>query len=213
MDTAPAQMPKTVLVGLPELTVRESVHRIERALVNLGYRLHMGRTVINLAPADLRKDAGAFDLPIALGMLVATGQITAGQARRLRLGRRTGPRRRRAAGGRGAVDGDGGPRRAARRASSFPPRTPAKRRSCARSRCTASTSLADAVGIVIGAGRDRTGFADDRRGRREAQPLRHRLRGREGAGVRQAGAHGRRRRRPQRPDVVDSFSCEPIWSR
>ncbi len=45
--------------------------------MNLGYRLPIGRTVINLAPADLRKDAGAFDLPIALGMLVATGQITA----------------------------------------------------------------------------------------------------------------------------------------
>lgn len=77
VDTAPAQMPKTVLVGLPELAVRESVHRIERALVNLGYRLPTGRTVINLAPADLRKDAGAFDLPIAVGILVATGQVTA----------------------------------------------------------------------------------------------------------------------------------------
>ncbi|WP_439631438.1 magnesium chelatase domain-containing protein [Gemmata sp.] len=75
VDTAPAQMPKTVLVGLPEMAVRESVHRIERALVNLGYRLPNGRTVINLAPADLRKDAGAFDLPIAIGILVATGQI------------------------------------------------------------------------------------------------------------------------------------------
>ncbi len=77
VDTAPAQMPKTVMVGLPELTVRESVHRIERALVNLGYRLPNGRTVINLAPADLRKDAGAFDLPIAIGILIATGQINA----------------------------------------------------------------------------------------------------------------------------------------
>lgn len=75
VDTAPSNQPKTVLVGLPELTVRESIHRIERALVNLGYRLPMGRTVINLAPADLRKDAGAFDLPIALGLLVAMGQI------------------------------------------------------------------------------------------------------------------------------------------
>ena len=75
VDTAPAQMPKTILVGLPELTVRESIHRIERALVNLGYRLPYGRTVINLAPADLRKDAGAFDLPIALGILISTGQI------------------------------------------------------------------------------------------------------------------------------------------
>jgi magnesium chelatase family protein len=68
-------LPKTVLVGLPEMAVRESVHRIERALVNLGYARHPGRTVINLAPADLRKDAGGFDLPIALALLVATGQL------------------------------------------------------------------------------------------------------------------------------------------
>src|SRR5207245_1941315 len=46
-----------------------------RALANLGYNRHPGRTVINLAPADLKKDAGGFDLPIALGMLVATGQV------------------------------------------------------------------------------------------------------------------------------------------
>src|SRR5215211_1030863 len=75
VDAVPANMPKTVLVGLPELAVRESVHRIERALANLGYHRPTGRTIINLAPADLRKDAGAFDLPIALGMLVATGQV------------------------------------------------------------------------------------------------------------------------------------------
>ncbi len=68
-------LPKTVLVGLPEMAVKESIHRIERALVNLGYARHPGRTVINLAPADLRKDAGGFDLPIALGLLVATGQL------------------------------------------------------------------------------------------------------------------------------------------
>src|SRR5437667_33914 len=70
-----AGMPKTVLVGLPEAAVRESIHRIERALANLGYDRPTGRTVINLAPADLKKDAGAFDLPIALGLLVATGQL------------------------------------------------------------------------------------------------------------------------------------------
>ncbi|HLW67949.1 MAG TPA: YifB family Mg chelatase-like AAA ATPase [Gemmataceae bacterium] len=68
-------MAKTLLVGLPEMAVRESIHRIERALANLGYDRPRGRTVINLAPADLRKDAGAFDLPIALGMLVATHQL------------------------------------------------------------------------------------------------------------------------------------------
>ncbi|MCI0376951.1 MAG: YifB family Mg chelatase-like AAA ATPase [Gemmataceae bacterium] len=72
---ASAGLPKTILVGLPEASVRESIHRIERALANLGYDRHAGRTVINLAPADLRKDAGAFDLPIALGLLVATGQL------------------------------------------------------------------------------------------------------------------------------------------
>ena len=66
---------KTLMVGLPELAVRESIHRIERALHNLGYQRPMGRTVINLAPADLPKSAGAFDLPIALGMLSATRQI------------------------------------------------------------------------------------------------------------------------------------------
>jgi magnesium chelatase family protein len=78
---AAAGLPKTILVGLPELAVRESVHRIERALANLGYQRPVGRTIINLAPADLRKDAGAFDLPIALGMLVATGQLLPEQLR------------------------------------------------------------------------------------------------------------------------------------
>src|SRR5437899_2539080 len=73
---ASAGLPKTVLVGLPELAVRESIHRIERALANLGYQRPNGRTVINLAPADLKKDAGAFDLPIALGLLVATRQLS-----------------------------------------------------------------------------------------------------------------------------------------
>jgi magnesium chelatase family protein len=77
VDASPSSLPKTILVGLPEAAVRESIHRIERAMVNLGYRRHAGRTVINLAPAELKKDAGAFDLPIALALLVATGQIPA----------------------------------------------------------------------------------------------------------------------------------------
>jgi magnesium chelatase family protein len=68
-------LPKTILVGLPEMAVKESIHRIERALDNLGYHRHIGRIVINLAPADLRKDAGGFDLPIAVGLLLATGQV------------------------------------------------------------------------------------------------------------------------------------------
>ena len=81
-----AGLPKTVLVGLPEMAVKESIHRIERALANLGYDRHAGRTVINLAPADLRKDAGGFDLPIALGLLVATGQLLPDQLRRTGVG-------------------------------------------------------------------------------------------------------------------------------
>ena len=51
VDNSFAALPKTVLVGLPEASVRESIHRIERALANLGYQLPDGRTVINLAPA------------------------------------------------------------------------------------------------------------------------------------------------------------------
>jgi magnesium chelatase family protein len=74
VDSAPG-IAKVILVGLPELAVRESVHRIERALANLGYHRPTGRVIISLAPADLRKEGGAFDLPIALGILVATGQI------------------------------------------------------------------------------------------------------------------------------------------
>ncbi|HJZ89375.1 MAG TPA: magnesium chelatase domain-containing protein [Gemmataceae bacterium] len=75
VDNSAANFPKTIIVGLPEASVRESIHRIERSLCNLGYQLPDGRTVINLAPADLRKDAGAFDLPIALGLLAATRQL------------------------------------------------------------------------------------------------------------------------------------------
>src|SRR5262245_25035557 len=74
---AASGLPKTIMVGLAEMAVRESIHRIERALINLGYHRHSGRTVINLAPADLPKVASAFDLPIALGILAATGQLAA----------------------------------------------------------------------------------------------------------------------------------------
>ena len=68
-------MPKTVLVGLAEAAVKESTHRVERAIVNSGYRRPIDRVVINLAPADLKKDAGGFDLPIALGLLLGSGQV------------------------------------------------------------------------------------------------------------------------------------------
>jgi magnesium chelatase family protein len=80
-----AGLPKTILVGLAETSVKESVHRIERALANLGFDRPTGRVVINLAPADLRKEAGNFDLPIAVGMLVATGQLAPEQVENLAI--------------------------------------------------------------------------------------------------------------------------------
>ena len=75
VDVSAASMPKTVLVGLAEAAVRESTHRVERAIVNSGYRRPIDRVVINLAPADLKKDANGFDLPIALGLLLGSGQV------------------------------------------------------------------------------------------------------------------------------------------
>src|SRR5439155_921175 len=51
-------------------------YRVERAIVNSGYRRPIDRVVINLAPADLKKDAGGFDLSIALGLLLGSGQVT-----------------------------------------------------------------------------------------------------------------------------------------
>ena len=76
VDISDSALPKTVLVGLPEAAVKESCHRVERALVNSGYQRPTNRVVINLAPADLPKQAASFDLPIALGMLAGSGQLT-----------------------------------------------------------------------------------------------------------------------------------------
>ena len=75
VDISPGALPKTILVGLAEAAVKESVHRIERALVNSGYTRPVDRIVINLSPADLPKEAASFDLPIALGLLSASGQL------------------------------------------------------------------------------------------------------------------------------------------
>jgi len=75
VDVSPSGLPKTVLVGLPEAAVKESTHRVERAMVNSGFQRPQSRVVINLAPADLPKDAASFDLPIALGILVGSGQM------------------------------------------------------------------------------------------------------------------------------------------
>ncbi|HEY8965403.1 MAG TPA: YifB family Mg chelatase-like AAA ATPase [Candidatus Methylacidiphilales bacterium] len=65
----------TKVVGLPDAAVRESCHRVYTALQNGGYKNPLGRTTINLAPADIRKEGPSFDLPIALGLLAATDQL------------------------------------------------------------------------------------------------------------------------------------------
>lgn len=67
--------PKIVVVGLPDTAVKESKDRVTTAMANSGYRWPRGRTTINLAPADIKKEGPSFDLPIALGMLaVAHGR-------------------------------------------------------------------------------------------------------------------------------------------
>ncbi|MDE3069007.1 MAG: ATP-binding protein [Verrucomicrobiota bacterium] len=68
-----------VIVGLPDAAVKESRDRVTTALGNSGYKFPMGRTTINLAPADVKKEGPSFDLPIALGMLAASEQIETDQ--------------------------------------------------------------------------------------------------------------------------------------
>jgi magnesium chelatase family protein len=64
-----------VIVGLPDAAVKESRDRVSTALTNSGFKFPMGRTTINLAPADVKKEGPSFDLPIAIGMLAASDQL------------------------------------------------------------------------------------------------------------------------------------------
>src|SRR6188474_1442578 len=70
---------KIIIVGLPDAAVRESQDRVSTALTNSGFKFPMGRTTINLAPADVKKEGPSFDLPIAVGMLAASEQIETDQ--------------------------------------------------------------------------------------------------------------------------------------
>ncbi len=65
------------MVGLPDSAVKESQHRIDAALKNNGYRIPGKQITINMAPADIRKEGSAYDLPLAMGILVASEQIAA----------------------------------------------------------------------------------------------------------------------------------------
>ena len=76
VDLAPG-LPGLQLVGLPDKAIQESRERVRAALRNSGFRGPLVKVVVNLAPADLRKEGPAFDLPIALALLVASGQLDA----------------------------------------------------------------------------------------------------------------------------------------
>ncbi len=69
-------LPALTIVGLPEAAVRESKDRVRSAILNSGFQFPTRRLTINLAPADLPKDGSRLDLPIALGVLAATGQLS-----------------------------------------------------------------------------------------------------------------------------------------
>ena len=70
-------LPGFSIVGLPEMAVKESKDRVRAAIINSNFEFPAKRITVNLAPADIPKDGGRFDLPIALGILATSGQITA----------------------------------------------------------------------------------------------------------------------------------------
>ncbi len=69
-------LPSFSIVGLPDAAVREAKDRVRAAIQNSGFEFPQRRVTVNLAPADLPKESGRFDLPIAIGILVASGQIS-----------------------------------------------------------------------------------------------------------------------------------------
>ncbi len=79
VNTGETGEPKLILVGLPDAAVKESDDRVFSALSNSGFRMPRTRTTINLAPGDLRKEGALYDLPIALGILVADQRLQAPQ--------------------------------------------------------------------------------------------------------------------------------------
>jgi magnesium chelatase family protein len=75
VNTGESGEPRMVLVGLPDAAVKESNDRVASALANSGCRTPQTRSTINLAPGDIRKEGPMYDLPIAIGLLAATGQL------------------------------------------------------------------------------------------------------------------------------------------
>ncbi|MCS6912346.1 MAG: YifB family Mg chelatase-like AAA ATPase [Anaerolineae bacterium] len=82
VDIYTNSLPSITLVGLPDAAVKESTERVRAALVNSGLLYPRGRVTVNLAPADLRKVGPVYDLPIAVGLLAASGQVPADRLER-----------------------------------------------------------------------------------------------------------------------------------
>lgn len=76
VNTGEMGEPKFILVGLPDAAVKESQDRVFSALINCGYQIPSTRTTVNLAPGNMRKEGPLYDLPIALGVLGATHQLS-----------------------------------------------------------------------------------------------------------------------------------------
>ncbi|MCU0916159.1 MAG: YifB family Mg chelatase-like AAA ATPase [Planctomycetes bacterium] len=76
VDVARGGLERSIIVGLPDAAVKESLERVHSAIVNCGFRYPQRQSLINLAPADVKKAGPAFDLPIALGMLIGEGVLT-----------------------------------------------------------------------------------------------------------------------------------------
>ena len=77
VDVARGGFEKTIVVGLPDAAVKESSERVKSAVVNSGFAFPKTQSVVNLAPAHVRKEGPGFDLPIALGMIAGTGVLKA----------------------------------------------------------------------------------------------------------------------------------------
>lgn len=76
-------LPQTSIIGLPDSSIRESVERVRASIKNCGFTYPMQRVTVNLAPADLRKEGSSFDLAIALGILITSGQLLLSSSDRL----------------------------------------------------------------------------------------------------------------------------------
>ena len=75
VDVARGGFERSLIVGLPDAAVKESTERVKSAICNCGYKYPKTQSLINLAPADVKKAGPAFDLPIALGMLIGQGVL------------------------------------------------------------------------------------------------------------------------------------------